>query len=90
MHLDYYLDTHTLSVQVHEHVSSADNSIQDVPVYVTVACFLVSEGADTDVISLEGLTPISFCPDQYKPLLKLFAQPNRYMYAMELTTCLCK
>ena len=71
-------------MQVHEYVSSADNRIQDVPVYVTVACFLVSEGADMDVMSLEGMTPIGLCPDQYKPLLKLFAQPNRYIYRHDM------
>ena len=64
--------------QVYEQVSSlADNSIQSVPAYITVACFLASEGANLESVSLEGLTPIQFCPPEYLSLLKLFAKPER-------------
>ncbi|CAI7989108.1 E3 ubiquitin-protein ligase MIB2 [Geodia barretti] len=61
----------------HEYVSGADNSIQDVPVYITVACFLVSEGASLDIKSLVGITPLHVCPPEYHSLLKLFARPER-------------
>jgi ankyrin repeat protein len=63
--------------EVHEMVSCADNSIQNVPVYITVACFLVSEGASLETVSKEELTPLSLCPSQYHSLLKLFAKPER-------------
>ena len=65
--------------QFHEYVSGADNRIQDVPVCITVACFLVSEGASLETKSLTGLTPLSLCPDMYQSLLKLFARPERYV-----------
>ena len=64
--------------QFHEYVSGADNSIQDVPVYITVACFLVSEGASLETESLEGLTPLDCCPQEYVSLLKLYARPERW------------
>ena len=64
-------------VQFHEYVSSADNRIQSVPVYITVACFLVSEGASLETKSNEGLTPLHLCPPEYRPLLELFARPER-------------
>ena len=66
-----------VNLQVHEMVSCADNSIQNVPVYITVACFLVSEGASLETVSTQGFTPIHFCPAEYKPLLQLFAKPER-------------
>ena len=64
-------------MQFHEYVSSADNRIQSVPVYITVACFLVSEGASLETKSNEGLTPLHLCPPEYRPLLELFARPER-------------
>ena len=72
-------------MQFHEYVSSADNRIQNVPVYITVACFLVSEGASLECESVEGFTPLLFCDQQYLPLLKLFARPDR---SIELV-CAC-
>ena len=77
--LHLFCHTHLKMLQVHEYVSSADNSIQDVPVYITVACFLVSEGASLDIPSSEGVhvTPRYLCPPEYHPLLQLFAQPKR-------------
>ena len=72
-------------MQFHEYVSSADNRIQNVPVYITVACFLVSEGASLECESVEGFTPLLFCDQQYLPLLKLFARPDR---SIELV-CVC-
>ena len=63
--------------QFHEYVSGADNSIQDVPVYITVACFLVSEGASLEVKSASGVTPLTLCPPEYRSLLQLFARPER-------------
>ena len=67
-------------LQFHEYVSGADNSIQDVPVYITVACFLVSEGACLETDSFEGITPFMVCPSEYDSLLKLFARPERYTF----------
>ena len=64
-------------------MSGADNSIQDVPVYITVACFLVSEGASLDAVSHEGLTPFGLCPAKYRSLLKIFARPERYYMCSE-------
>jgi hypothetical protein len=61
----------------HEYVLGADNRIQDVPVFITVACFLVSEGASLETESLEGLTPLDCCPQEYVSLLKLYARPER-------------
>ena len=69
---------YTSLLQFHEYVSGADNSIQDVPVYITVACFLVSEGASLDIKSLVGITPLHVCPPEYHSLLKLFARPERW------------
>ena len=72
-------DATSLFLQFHqENVSGADNSIQDVPVYITVACFLVSEGASLETESLEGLTPLDCCPQEYVSLLKLYARPERW------------
>ena len=85
LHLILFLVLHVyVHVQVHDEVSSADNCIQNVPVYVTVACFLASEGADLEIESLEGLTPLRLCPPDYLSLLKLFARPERYssMYSV--------
>ena len=79
LHFILFLVLHVyVHVQVHDEVSSADNCIQNVPVYVTVACFLASEGADLEIESLEGLTPLRLCPPDYLSLLKLFARPERY------------
>ncbi|CAI8033698.1 E3 ubiquitin-protein ligase MIB2 [Geodia barretti] len=62
----------------HEYVSGADNSIQDVPVFITVACFLVSEGASLETQSLDsGITPLDLCRPEYHSLLKMFARPER-------------
>ena len=66
-------------MQFHEYVSGADNSIQDVPVYITVACFLVSEGASLEARSASGATPLDVCPTEYQSLLQLFARPERYI-----------
>ena len=65
------------SMQFHECVSSADNRIQSVPVYITVACFLVSEGASLEAKSQEGATPLDLCPPEYHSLLQLFTTPER-------------
>ena len=81
--------THSLTHLIHnffvhvsqfheEYVSGADNSIQDVPVYITVACFLVSEGASLEARSFEGFSPLDLCLTQHRPLLQLFARPERY------------
>ena len=82
--------THSLTHLIHnfvhvsqfheEYVSGADNSIQDVPVYITVACFLVSEGASLEARSFEGFSPLDLCLTQHRPLLQLFARPERYLY----------
>ncbi|CAI8020766.1 E3 ubiquitin-protein ligase MIB2, partial [Geodia barretti] len=61
----------------HEYVLGADNRIQDVPVFITVACFLVSEGASLETTSVEGITPLHVCPPEYESLLQLFARPER-------------
>ena len=66
-----------LSPQFHEYVLGADNSIQDVPVYITVACFLVSEGASLETKTQDGKTPLQICLPEYTSLLKLFARPER-------------
>ena len=67
-----------LSPQFHEYVLGADNSIQDVPVFITVACFLVSEGASLETQSLDsGITPLDLCRPEYHSLLKMFARPER-------------
>ena len=58
-------------------MSGADNRIQSVPVYITVACFLVSEGASLEVKSDDGATPLTLCPPEYHSLLQLFARPER-------------
>ena len=67
-------------MQFHEYVLGADNRIQDVPVFITVACFLVSEGASLETTSVEGITPLHVCPPEYESLLQLFARPERYMF----------
>ena len=65
-------------IQFHEeYVSGADNRIQSVPVYITVACFLVSEGASLEAKSDDGATPLTLCPPEYHSLLQLFARPER-------------
>ncbi|CAI8033696.1 E3 ubiquitin-protein ligase mib1 [Geodia barretti] len=61
----------------HEYVLGADNRIQDVPVYITVACFLVSEGASLETTSVHGFTALGVCSPEYHSLLKLFARPER-------------
>ena len=69
---------HSNSPQFHEYVLGADNSIQDVPVYITVACFLVSEGASLETKTQDsGITPLDLCLPEYHSLLKLFARPER-------------
>ena len=71
-------DATSLFLQFHqENVSGADNSIQDVPVYITVACFLVSEGASLETKTASGLTAIGLCPPEYHSVLKLFGRPER-------------
>ena len=72
---NYYL---LFTFQFHEYVSRADNSIQDVPVYITVACFLVSEGASLETKTVEEITPLMLCPSEYQSLLQLFATLERY------------
>ena len=64
-------------------VSCADNSIQNVPVYITVACFLLSEGANLEAVSKEKLTPLGLCPSDYRSLLNIFVKPERYVLYME-------
>ena len=49
-----------------------------VPVYITVACFLVSEGASLETMTSDGITSLTVCPHEYRSLLQLFAKPERY------------
>ena len=53
--------------QVHEELNRL--GLGSVPVYLTVACFLVQEGGDLRVRNNNGQTPAQSCPSERRDIL---------------------
>ena len=52
------------------------NGGKPVEPYVTVAAFLVQEGADTHIKSSRGVSPLQVCPPDRAALITKFASEN--------------